>query len=119
MQEGGVSRSMMILASIAFAAILTNLASNTAIASMAGGLALAAAPSFGMNTAGLVICVCVASSLAFSLPSATPPIAIVFASGEVRIGTLAKGGVVLLLIMIFVMWLVGLPIYDWVFPLVE
>ncbi|MBI2817139.1 MAG: SLC13/DASS family transporter [Acidobacteria bacterium] len=116
MATGGASHMLIVLISIFFAVALTNLASNVAISSMVGTLALAIGPSAGINPVALVVCAGIASSMAFSLPISTPPNAIVFASGQVRVGTMLRSGTLLSLLMVLIIWLLGFPLAEWVFP---
>ena len=60
--------------------------------------------------------IAVASSMAFSLPISTPPNAIVFASGQVRSSTMAKGGTILSLLCTLILLLLGFKLADWMFP---
>jgi sodium-dependent dicarboxylate transporter 2/3/5 len=69
-----------------------------------------------MNPVALAVTVAVASSMAFSLPISTPPNAIVFASGQVRSGTMAKSGTVLSLVCTLILLLLGFELASWMFP---
>lgn len=57
-----------------------------------------------------------ASSLAFMLPTATPPNAIVFGSNRIQISTMVRTGFMLnmigILVVILVTWLLGESILD-------
>jgi sodium-dependent dicarboxylate transporter 2/3/5 len=77
---------------------LTELTSNTA--SAASFLPVIAALAVGIGESPLLLAVpmVVAASCAFMLPVATPPNAIVFASGAVPIGRMARAGLVLNLV---------------------
>ena len=112
----GASHLLFLLAVLTFAVFLTNLASNIAVISMVGALAIAVGPSIGMNPAALVITVALASSMAFSLPISTPPNALVFASGQIRVATMAKSGSLLSLVCILLLALLGFPLVSWIFP---
>lgn len=88
------------LALIAIVLFMTELMSNVALvaifAPVIAGIAL------GMDTEilHLLIPITMASSCAFMLPMATPPNAIVFASGHIKVHEMAKAGAVLNLIAI-------------------
>jgi len=112
----GSSHTLLIVAFVVFTIFLTNLASNNAVVSMSAALALAVAPTTGMNPVALTVTVALASSMAFSLPISTPPNAIVFASGQVRSGAMAKGGIVLSLLSTLLLLLVGFELASWMFP---
>jgi sodium-dependent dicarboxylate transporter 2/3/5 len=74
---------------------LTELTSNTATAAtflpILGGVAV------GIGIDPLLLCIpaAMAASCAFMMPVATPPNAIVYGSGHVRIGQMVRGGFVL------------------------
>ncbi|MCZ6751730.1 MAG: DASS family sodium-coupled anion symporter [Acidobacteria bacterium] len=112
----GTSQFVFVLGGIVFTVLLTNLASNVAISSMVGALALAVLPSTGLNPLALMVPIALASSMAFSLPMATPPNAIVFASGQVRITNMFKSGSVLSLICVVILSLFGFILVEWIFP---
>jgi sodium-dependent dicarboxylate transporter 2/3/5 len=77
---------------------LTELTSNTATASLLLPVMGALAVTMGMHPLATMVAVAVAASLAFMLPVATPPNAIVFASRAVTIPQMAKAGFALNLI---------------------
>jgi len=112
----GTSHYLFVAVSVLFTIVLTNLASNIAISSMMGALTLAVGPALGVNPIALMVSVAVASSMAFSLPMATPPNAIVFASGQIRIGSMFKSGLILSLLCALLILLLGFPVAGWVFP---
>ncbi len=112
----GTSQLLFVLGGIVFTILLTNLASNVAVSSMVGAIALAVLPSTGLNPLALMVPIALASSMAFSLPMATPPNAIVFASGQVRIMRMFKSGGVLSLLCIGILSLFGFILAEWIFP---
>lgn len=71
---------------------LTELTSNTAVTTALLPVVAATAPSLGVDPLRLVVPVAIVASLAFMLPVATPPNAIVFGSGRVRITRMARTG---------------------------
>lgn len=78
------------------AAILaTEAVSNTAAATLLVPLAIAAAKAAGVSPLEPAICCAVGCSMAFMLPVSTPPNAIVYGSGEVRILDMVKAGLLL------------------------
>jgi len=111
---GGIDTVNMtvIIAIVALSIVfLTEITSNTA--TTAGFLPLLGpiAESFGAPPTMLVIPAAMAASAAFMMPVATPPNAIIFASGELKIEQMAKAGLFLnlvsaTLITCFAVWLV-------------
>ncbi len=73
-------------------AFLTELTSNTATAATLVPILAALAPGLGIPVLRLVIPATLAASCAFMLPVATPPNAIVFASGHVTIRDMVRAG---------------------------
>lgn len=74
---------------------LTEVASNTAVVATAAPVLLALAPALGISVERLVVPAAFAASWAFMLPVGTPPNAMVYASGLVPSGTMARIGFVL------------------------
>ncbi|AWH75668.1 anion transporter [Dokdonia sp. Dokd-P16] len=79
---------------------MTELMSNVALVTILVPLVVGIAIGMDVPILQMVIPVTLASSCAFMLPMATPPNAIVFASGHVRVGQMARVGVVLNLISV-------------------
>ena len=81
---------LIVIAAINF---LTEITSNTATASMVLPLLVTMAASLSMEPLPLMIGAALAASCAFMLPVATPPNAIVFSSGKIRIAEMIRSGV--------------------------
>ncbi|GAB3392913.1 SLC13 family permease [Azotobacter armeniacus] len=86
---------------------LTEITSNTATAAAFLPLLGALAASLGFAPELLAIPAAVAASYAFMLPVATPPNAIVFGTGKVRIGSMMRAGLALNLAGLLIVTLVG------------
>ena len=91
-------------------ALLTEVTSNTATASMMFPIMASLALALEVHPYSLMIAAAVAASCAFMLPVATPPNAVVFGSGYLRIPDMAKAGIYLNLIGIA---LVTVFIFFW------
>jgi sodium-dependent dicarboxylate transporter 2/3/5 len=71
---------------------LTEVASNTATASILLPLLAASAESFGLHPAPLMFAATLSASFGFMLPAGTPPNAIVFSSGCITVPQMARSG---------------------------
>lgn len=85
----------IILIVAAFVVFLTEFASNTASAALLIPVFAAVAEAFGMSPIILSVLIAVAASCAFMLPVATPPNAIVYASGHIKQQEMLKVGILL------------------------
>ncbi len=83
---------MSLLALVAM--LLSQMTSNTATAATFVPLAVALANGLNVDPLVLAIPVALGASLAFSMPVATPPNAIVFGSGLIRIPDMFKAGMI-------------------------
>jgi sodium-dependent dicarboxylate transporter 2/3/5 len=95
--------------------VLSELASNTAVAAMAMPIAASLAPAVGEPPLALMLVAALAASTGFALPVATPPNAIVFGSGQVSARQMAGAGILLDLIAVAVIVLAVLLLYPAVF----
>jgi sodium-dependent dicarboxylate transporter 2/3/5 len=84
---------LVLLAVISGTAALTEFTSNTATTAMLMPTLGAMAVGMGQHPYFLMLAACVAASLAFMLPVATPPNAVVYGSGKVRIPQMVKAGI--------------------------
>jgi solute carrier family 13 (sodium-dependent dicarboxylate transporter), member 2/3/5 len=89
---------------IAAAILLTELASNTAAATVLAPIVLALARDLGVPVVPPVLGVAFGSSMAFMLPISTPPNAIVYGSGQVPLPTMLRVGVVLDVLSFFMIF---------------
>lgn len=116
---GGLPRILLVAAVVAIILFLTEVTSNTATAAtfipILGGVAM----GIDVNAMMLIVPAALAATCAFMLPVGTPPNAIVFGSGAVTIGQMARGGAILnvigiLLITLFI-YLLGGMVFGIVF----
>ena len=98
---------LIILIITTFIVFLTELTSNTATTSTFLPIATSIAVAISVTPISIAIPLVMASSLAFMLPVATPPNAIVYGSGKVTIGNMIKAGFILNLIGILIIVLVS------------
>ncbi|MBY6195890.1 SLC13 family permease [Vibrio hangzhouensis] len=89
------SMLFIILVIAAFVVFLTEFASNTASAALLIPVFASVAEAFGMSPVILSVLIAVAASCAFMLPVATPPNAIVFASGHIKQQEMMRIGIIL------------------------
>ncbi len=90
---------------IGAALVLTELASNTAAASMLVPVVIAIANSAGVSPIPPTLAVCMAASLAFVLPVSTPPNAIVYGTGLVPITKMVRAGLLLDMLGGILVWI--------------
>ncbi len=86
---------LVVLVIAAFVVFLTELASNTATAALMIPLFAPIARSVGLSPVVMAVMVALAASCAFMLPVATPPNAMVFATGRVPQRQMMRVGLVL------------------------
>ena len=98
---------LIILLITTFIVFLTELTSNTATTSTFLPIATSIAVAISVAPISIAIPLVMASSLAFMLPVATPPNAIVFGSGKITIANMIKAGFILNLIGILIISLVS------------
>ncbi len=86
------SPAVLLLGMVAFVVLLTELVSNTASAVLLLPVFLPVATAMGLPPVPVAVAIAMAASCAFMLPVATPPNAIVFATGEVPQNTMMRCG---------------------------
>ncbi|MCR3722607.1 MULTISPECIES: SLC13 family permease [Prauserella salsuginis group] len=105
---------LFVAAAVVIVLFMTELTSNTAMASIFVPILGAVAVGLGMDVMLLVVPAALAATCAFMLPVATPPNAIVFGSGHVTIGQMIKGGVWLNVIGIVLVTLGTYTLGAWI-----
>lgn len=97
-------------------AFLTEFTSNVSTSQILLPVVAALSESVHINPLFLMIPVTIASSLAFMLPVATPPNAIIFGSGELKIKDMLLPGIILnitgIFLITFVMYYWGMYVFD-------
>jgi sodium-dependent dicarboxylate transporter 2/3/5 len=89
---GQGSSFVLVLALVIFTIFMTEVASNTAAANILIPIVIASASTLDTSILALVLAVAASCNMAFMLPVATPPNAIIYGSGEVKIGSMIRTG---------------------------
>jgi sodium-dependent dicarboxylate transporter 2/3/5 len=112
----GVHPYLILAAVVTMMSFLTELTSNVASTQMLLPVFASLAVSSGNNPLLMMIPATIASSLAFMLPTATPPNAIVFGTDRIRIATMVRTGFILnmtgVLVVVVITWLLGNSSFD-------
>lgn len=112
----GVHPYLILLAVVTLMSFLTELTSNVASTQMLLPVFASLAISSGNNPLLLMIPATIASSLAFMLPTATPPNAIIFGTNRIRISTMVRTGFVFnilgIIVVAVITWLLGHSVLD-------
>ncbi|MFV0248350.1 MAG: SLC13 family permease [Tenacibaculum sp.] len=109
-----ISITIIALLLIGIVIFLTELISNVALVSVMAPVVAGIAIGLNIPIKELLIPITIASSCAFMLPMATPPNAIVFSSGYVRVKDMVKAGVILNFISILVL----IVFFKFIIPLI-
>lgn len=104
---------LLVIASVNF---LTEITSNLATASMILPILAAMAVSLNLSPMALMVSAILASSCAFMLPVATPPNAVVFSSGRIKMTEMVKTGFILNLLSVLLIFILVLFWWPVVFP---
>ncbi|NEE04339.1 SLC13 family permease [Phytoactinopolyspora halotolerans] len=108
---------VLILVIAGMVLLLTELTSNTATAAVFVPIMAGVALGLGMDVMTLVVPTALAASLAFMLPVATPPNAIAFGSGYIKVGQMMRAGVWLNVIALVLILIAMYALAGWVFGL--
>jgi sodium-dependent dicarboxylate transporter 2/3/5 len=102
----GVPLPIVVAVTAALFVFLTELTSNTATAALGMPLMVGVAAGLGVPPLPLMMTAALAASMAFMLPVATPPNAIVFGSGRITSAQMARAGLGLNVLSIAIISLV-------------
>jgi len=89
------STFVLMVAIVFFVAFLTEITSNAAVTGMIVPIVISIALRSGENPVTLSIATALAASLAFMLPVATPPNALVYGTGYIKISDMIRNGFLL------------------------
>ena len=106
----GSDATVLMLSSTALMSLTTEFTSNTATTEMLLPIISGIANKVSIHPLLLMLPVTLAASLAFMFPVATPPNAIVFGTGQLRIKDMVKTGIFLNLIGVLVIFVIT---YFW------
>eukprot|EP01112_Ceratiomyxa_fruticulosa_P011816 TRINITY_DN3240_c0_g1_i2.p1 TRINITY_DN3240_c0_g1~~TRINITY_DN3240_c0_g1_i2.p1 ORF type:complete len:632 (-),score=88.40 TRINITY_DN3240_c0_g1_i2:49-1944(-) len=113
---GSLPRFVIILVIAGMISVVTEFTSNIATANVVIPILASLAQTIGENALLFIIPGTIACSFAFMLPMATPPNAIVFSSGKLKVTDMVKAGLVIDImgILLVTVWtiLLGRPIFD-------
>lgn len=104
---------LIILVVCAFAVFLTEVMSNVALVAVFIPVSFVIAQSFGLNELQLAIPLTIGASCAFMFPISTPPNAIVYSSGYIKMKEMARTGIVLNITCIVLISLYCYFFQDW------
>ena len=113
-QLGSLPLPFLVLGVVASVVFLSELASNTAAAATFLPIAGALAVGIGESPVLLVIPAALAASCGFMLPVATPPNAIVYATGRIPMQRMMRAGILLNLSMIAILTLAAFVLVPWI-----
>lgn len=105
-----ITASLLIILMLFMTELMSNVALTAVLAPVVAGIAI----GLDIPILHLLIPVTIASSCAFMLPMATPPNAIVFASGFIKVNQMARAGIILNLISVALLIL----LFQFVMPLI-
>ncbi len=102
---------LLIVASV----VLTEFMSNVALVQIFVPVVFGIADGLNVNPILLALPVTFGSSIAFMFPISTPPNAIVFSSGYIRIRDMVRAGILLNTISILIILAISMTLIKWVF----
>ncbi len=94
---------------------MTELMSNVALATIFIPIVIAIAEGANINPLLLSIPVAMAASCAFMMPISTPPNAIVFSSGHIKISQMVRVGIWLNILSVLVLLIAAFTLVEWAF----
>jgi len=107
---------LVIAATALLVTFITEIASNTAVATIFLPILAATAVGLGIHPFLLMIPAAISASCAFMLPVATPPNAIVFASGAIPMTAMVRIGIIMnvigVLLVTLIMYLLAIPVFN-------
>jgi sodium-dependent dicarboxylate transporter 2/3/5 len=113
--QDAMSVTLLIFLLTLISMALTELMSNVALVTIFVPVVFGIAEGYGINPIWLAMPVTFAASCAFMMPISTPPNAILFASGYIRMKEMIKTGLLLNLFSLVIIWLLSITLMEKVF----
>jgi solute carrier family 13 (sodium-dependent dicarboxylate transporter), member 2/3/5 len=105
----------LVFALILAGVVLSELMSNVALVQVFVPVVFGIADNLGVNAILLAMPVTLSASIGFMFPIATPPNAIVFSSGYIRIKDMVRAGLLLDIASIAIIFLASITLVKWVY----
>lgn len=105
----------LLIGLITASVFITELMSNVALVQIFIPVVFGIAASTGINPIILAMPVTIGASMAFMFPVATPPNAIVFSSGYLKVKDMMKAGILLNIVSILIIYLASLTLIQWIY----
>ena len=113
--EQSPSEQWLLFGLITASVFITELMSNVALVQIFLPVVFGIATNMGVNPILLGMPVTIGASMAFMFPVATPPNAIVFSSGYMRIKHMMKAGILLNIVSIILIYIASVTVMEWVY----
>lgn len=113
--EQGSAVNWLLLGLITASVFITEVMSNVALVQIFIPVVFGIAVNLGLNPILLGMPVAMGASMAFMFPVATPPNAIVFSSGQMKVKDMMRAGLVLNIVSILLVYLFARTAIEWVF----
>lgn len=111
LSSGGIEHPLLIILLItAFSVFLTEVMSNVALVSVFIPVSFVIAKNLELGELELALPLTIGASCAFMFPISTPPNAIVFSSGRIKMGQMAASGILLNILSVVI-----ISLYCWMF----
>ena len=114
-QQHDISPGLLIFSLTAISMGLTELMSNVALVTIFVPVVFGVADGFQINPIWLAMPVTFAASCAFMMPISTPPNAVLFASGYIKMKDMIKTGILLNLACLAIITILALTLIQWIF----
>jgi solute carrier family 13 (sodium-dependent dicarboxylate transporter), member 2/3/5 len=104
-----------ILLLITVGVVLSEMMSNVALVNIFIPVIFGIAHGLNINPILLALPVTLSASIGFMFPIATPPNAIVFSSGYIRMRDMVRAGLLLNIVSIIIIWVASITLVRWIF----
>jgi len=113
--EQGTAVNWLLFGLITASVFITEVMSNVALVQIFIPVVFGIATNLGLNPILLGMPVALGASMAFMFPVATPPNAIVFSSGHMKVKDMMKAGIILNIVSILLIYLFAQTAIEWMF----